>query len=55
MKNYPCETCAREKKDGGCFDKKCPAWQAWFLDKWQEINNFYRKYLENKEETKDAK
>ena len=33
-KTYPCKGCTRVKDPENCENKRCQAWQEWFLERW---------------------
>lgn len=37
MADYPCKTCTRVKDPKKCENKVCREWQAWFIQKWDEL------------------
>ena len=37
ISGMPCENCALVEDNKVCDNKNCVIWQAWFLDKWQEV------------------
>ena len=48
MADYPCDNCTKVECPEKCINKCCPEWKAWFLERWEEINNFGRKYAKKK-------
>ena len=47
MKNkngYPCTNCKIGKDPKECTNKNCPDWREWFLQKWEEIHNWWEKH-----------
>lgn len=47
MANKPCDTCKRVRDPKDCENKQCKVWQQWFLDRWKEVNNYYRQACES--------
>lgn len=41
MSEYPCKTCTKVKHPDICLNKTCLTWQTWFLERWQEVRNYY--------------
>ena len=41
----PCEHCTKVSDPIECTYKNCPAWNAWFLARWKEFNNYLDKYF----------
>ena len=43
INQFPCSECTRVGNPGKCENKDCPTWREWFLKKWSEIHNYWRK------------
>lgn len=37
MKLSPCMYCTQVPDPRACEDKGCPRWQAWFVEKWEDL------------------
>lgn len=42
-KPSPCLTCSRVKDPGSCENKRCNPWRLWFLDRWAQLQDQYKK------------
>lgn len=54
MMVYPCKECTTVEDTKGCDRKRCGDWKHWFLDEWKKFNDFYERYMKEKEK-KDGK
>ena len=45
----PCVTCTRVADPENCTDKTCRAWQAWFLQQWEQSRMGLRQLKEKPE------
>ena len=38
----PCTYCCKVADPQNCDNKKCPAWQKWFMNRWEETRKLFR-------------
>ena len=46
-KQSPCLTCRRVRDPENCGNKLCRDWQAWYIDRWDDIRRLIRRGMEN--------
>lgn len=54
MADCPCETCTKVNHPEQCTSKTCPDWKAWWLERWEAIHDFGRRYVKKKRRTEDG-
>ena len=40
----PCDTCKMVEDTESCTNYRCKVWRKWFLHKWKQIHNWYKRY-----------
>lgn len=46
----PCLICTRIPDPENCENKKCVAWQAWFLSRWAQLHSYPRRQMDRPRE-----
>ena len=54
MNKNPCLTCTMVENPKNCERKGCPAWQKWWITRWENMRSRYCAEINRVEENEDG-